>query len=455
MELSTDLIAPRPDEPKATFESLLLLTFLVFGLIIGPEGAVVTIALGLIALAALLGAQVAPRWNPTAVTALRVLAIGSMFSLFFVAGSIAKLNVSAASTVFGLMLLPVTLVFLSFLWRGDLAANGTRWVLAGVLVVTVAAIAVVAIAGAPEPTIDVQTINRAGADALARGENPYVTATAENTNPYAEEGSEFTGYVYPPLALVLYSLSDWFLGDPRWVNALAIVIFVILLARPWAYPSREVSAALLVLGLMYAIQPGLGFILRYSWTEPIALPFLVVGGMLWRRKPLFSAVMLGLGFATKQYFFLVFPLLLFWDDDFRWKRTGIVAGVAAATMLPFLILDPVAFWNATVAPSFAIAPRPDGTNLVGLGVEFPDWVALAVPFLLAFWLGRRGGRGAAFLAAVAAVMATSFMLGFQAFANYWFLIVALMPAALVVRLADDAAVPEAAAAEIEAATGAG
>jgi hypothetical protein len=126
-------------------------------------------------------------------------------------------------------------------------------------------------------------------------------------------------------------------------------------------------------------------------------------------------------------------------------------------MLPFLILDPVAFWNATVAPSFATAPRPDSTNLVGLGIELPDWVALVVPFLLAVWLGRRGGKGAMFLAATAAVMATSFMLGFQAFANYWFLIVALLPAALVVHLADEAAVPELAEADagLEAPAGAG
>lgn len=449
MEYSTDLIAPRPDEPKASFESLLLLTFLVFGFIIGPEGAVVTISLAIVALLALLGAQVAPRWVPNQAAAIRVLALGSVFALLFVAALIAKVAISTITAVFGLVLLPVALVFLAYVWRSDLAATSTRWMLAAVPVVTVAAIGFVFIASPPEPTIDVQLINRAGADALASGENPYVVATAPDTNPYAEEGSEFTGYVYPPMALVLFSLSDWFLGDPRWVSAIAIVLFVILLARPWAYRSRAASAALLVLALMYAVQPGLGLILRYSWTEPIALPFLLAGAMMWQRKPWLSAVMFGLGFATKQYFVLVFPLLLFWNDDDRWKRAGIVTAVAAATVLPFAALDPVAYWNATIAPSFATAPRPDSTNLVGLGIEFPDWVALAVPLLVALWLGRRGGKGASFLAAVAAVMATSFMLGFQAFANYWFLIVALAPSALAVRIADETDQPVAQAADAE------
>ena len=61
-----------------------------------------------------------------------------------------------------------------------------------------------------------------------------------------------------------------------------------------------------------------------------------------------------------------------------------------------------------------VCPRPRQTP-----------VAVAIP------LGRRAGGGSEFALATAAVLSVAFLFGFQAFANYWLLVVALCVLAAV------------------------
>ena len=71
--------------------------------------------------------------------------------------------------------------------------------------------------------------------------------------------------------------------------------------------------------------------------------------------------------------------LLFWPDEFRWRRVAVVVGTVLATALPFLIWDPRALWDATVALHLGSLPRPDSVNLVYLGIVVPQWLAIGVP----------------------------------------------------------------------------
>ncbi len=71
--------------------------------------------------------------------------------------------------------------------------------------------------------------------------------------------------------------------------------------------------------------------------------------------------------------------------------------------------------------------------LVHLGIEVPRWLAVGMPIGLGVWFGRRGGEGYRFMLALATVLAALFLLGVQAFQNYWYLVASMALIALVDR----------------------
>jgi hypothetical protein len=155
-----------------------------------------------------------------------------------------------------------------------------------------------------------------------------------------------------------------------------------------------------------------------------------------------SAVLLGLAFGTKQYFVLALPLMLAWSDTFRWKRTFIAGGLAALTLLPAVALDPVAFWDATIANSVAASIRFDSSSLAGLGLDLPFWVVVGVSVGVAVWMGRSGGGSSRFLLALAATLSVAFVIGFQAFMNYWYLVGAVAVFGVVTTLSTEQSDPQ-------------
>ena len=196
-----------------------------------------------------------------------------------------------------------------------------------------------------------------------------------------------------------------------------------LIIRPWATMSRAQGAAAIAIALAMVVQPALGWFILQGWTDALALPFLLGCGLLWRRNPALAAVLLGLAFGTKQYFILAVPLLLAWNDDYRWRRFWITTGVATLSVLPALVVDAVAYWEATVAPSLANPPvRLDSAGLAGLGLEVPAVVVVSLSLAIAVWMGRAGGAQTRFLLALAAMLAAAFLFGFQAFISYWFFV---------------------------------
>jgi len=283
--------------------------------------------------------------------------------------------------------------------------------------------------------IDVLDLHIAAADALLEGQNPYTELAVVDTSPTAEEGDFWVGYPYPPLTLIAYSGSEILFGDPRWASVIALVFAVILIAHPWRAMTRAQAGALVALALALVTQPVLGHVVRSAWTDPIALPFLVGVGLLWRRNPALSAVLLGLAFGTKQYFILALPLLLVWGDDYRWKRTAIAAGVAALSVLPAFVAHPQGAWDALVAAHLETPLRLDSIGLAGIGFAAPFWLMLVASVGVAIWMGWRGGPPPRFMLGLSATLATAFLLGSQSFLNYWFFIGAVV---IVAVASDDA-----------------
>jgi hypothetical protein len=282
--------------------------------------------------------------------------------------------------------------------------------------------------------IDVLDLHISAAEVLLDGGNPYTEAEALDTGPNAGEGAVWVGYPYPPLTMIAYSGAYLLFGDPRWATVIAMAIVVILLVRPWVRLSRVQAGALVALGLALVAQPVLGHVIHSAWTDALALPFLAGVGLLWRKNPLMAAVLLGLAFGTKQYFILALPLLLVWGDDHRWKRFWIAGGVAALSIAPAFVIGPREAWDALVAAHLDTALRLDSIGLAGLGWDIPFWLIVAASVAVALRMGWHGGSASRFLIALGATMAVTFILGSQAFLNYWFLVGAV---AIVAVASDD------------------
>ena len=298
------------------------------------------------------------------------------------------------------------------------------WIVAILGLALLAMIAVRSFIVIDPPMIDVILVNEAGAAAVADAENPYVSVEIPNTSPWAD-GATLDGYPYPPLALITYSASQWLLGDTRWVNMIALAVFVLLLVRPWAGQSPRAATYAAAAAIVAVILPSLTYLVRHGWTEPIAFPFLIGAALNWRKRPVLAAILLGLAIATKQYFVLLAPLVIFWNDEWRWRRTAIVGSVVFLTVLPFLVLDARAFWAAAIESGLGYAMRPDSLNVIALGIEPARWVAPALAFGVAMMLGRRGGDASSFVLSSAAVLGVGFLFGSQAFPNYWWLVLTL------------------------------
>lgn len=307
-----------------------------------------------------------------------------------------------------------------------------RWTIAllAILSVIVVMVGAVLIRTVPDPFIDVFDLHVAAADAIRSGANPYVAATALDTSPFAEPGSVIH-YPYPPLVLLAYAGSALIAGDPRWAGVVALIASMWLVALAPGAAARRTG---LVLAALLLLFPQVFVIIGNGWTEPLTVPLLIAAAMSWRARPTASAVLLGLALATKQYFVLALPLLLFLPDDHRWRRLAIAGGVAAALVAPAFIADVPAAWEALVVFHVTRPPRLDARNLAGWDVVVPAAVWASAVIAASVPAARRVDGGGRFLMALTLPLMVAFLLGSQAFTNYWFLIgaVALGGAAVMV-----------------------
>lgn len=292
--------------------------------------------------------------------------------------------------------------------------------------------------------IDVYWMHREAGSALVNGENPYTDAVrVPNGSPFAPDGAFIEGYPYPPVVLGTYGASGA-AADPRVVSTLAWFGLLTWMAwrstRPDTGANTAYAMFLLLSGL--AVWPVVWFA---SWTEPLSIGLLLLSAVLWRKRPVQSAVALGLAIASKQYFVFLAPLLFLHKDDSKQMRLLVAFGVASFTILAGLLPDPSAFISATVANLSEIGFRPDTQSLSGLlaslGVELylSSAVWIVIGLLLSTIVARGSSSVSDFFGRVPLALGLVFFFG-QAFTNYWFLVIALMAVATVMASHPDARV---------------
>lgn len=320
------------------------------------------------------------------------------------------------------------------------ARPNRRLVLQATIVIGIVAFGFVGLrfASSDPIAVDVYLLHEAAADALAAGENPYTTGNVRVLESHTLGGNEWIEeYTYPPLTLIGYAGASLVFGDSRYAGVIAIVATMAVVSLSWVRRHRfegsvlsaVVIGALLVLPMTYMV-------LLPAWTEPLALLFLALAALLWRPRPAAAAIMLGLAFASKQYFLVAVPLLFFLPDPYRWKRISIVGATVFLTFIPFLVLDAEGLYRGVVEHHLTRPPRPDSATLAGLGIHVPTGFAIAVAVVVGVLVARRAKGSALALISISATIGVFTLLSVRGFRNSWWLVVATAILALGVGTAE-------------------
>jgi hypothetical protein len=277
----------------------------------------------------------------------------------------------------------------------------------------------------PAPAIDVFHLQQEGSAALLAGHNPYA---AHFTNPYSEaERLAFLGnsapyldhYPYPPLSLLLTTLSYAIAGDVRWVMLLAQAAIAFLLFRL----ARRSNDGVAIAGLSLLHPRGL-FVIEQAWTEPLlGAAFLLLMMLLPQKKRAADAAFGGF-LALKQYSVILLPLLA---KRLRW---WIGLGIALAVTLPFVLWNPRAFADDVVLFQMRQPFRMDALSLLPAiawltGWRAPSWIAF-IAAAIAFAAFRKKSAPQA-----AALISFAFLLfAKQAVCNFYYFVGILLLTAM-------------------------
>jgi hypothetical protein len=267
-------------------------------------------------------------------------------------------------------------------------------------------------------------VRQQGAELLLSGESPYAGGIrALDTYSFART---IEHYMYPPSNLAMTTLAHALTGDTRWAQLVSMLLgsaLVLGIARRRATPGHP-WPELIAFALLF--HPQALRVLPVAWGEPLALPFLA--GTVWlldRGRRVGAWISLGLLVSVKQYFVLYLPFIAF--------LPGVgVAGVSVAvvtlalTLVPFALWTPRGLWDGLVVHHLENPFRPDSLSVTNYlakrGFRLPSWSGFAGAAAVGLVALRLPRRADTLLLAATLAMALFFVLGRQAFQNYYYLV---------------------------------
>jgi len=306
-----------------------------------------------------------------------------------------------------------------------LTRNLLRWRFGSLIALAIAA-RVLVLFSSPLPQIDVFVSQTCAGRGLMDGWNIY--GMEGMPSPYVA-GQTFWHFAYPPLVVGCNAASWLLFKDVRgvWILCdLAAAGLLYLLARR-SRPDDRLFAELLALVWLFA--PRSLFVIEQSWTEPLVTATMagfalaVAAG----RGPIAAGAAFGLWLSSKQYVVLAVPLVA------RLRRLPLRAWGAAVALsvllaLPFLAWNFEGLLNNLVVFFLRSDPRPDSNSLFGLVYALTEQ---HIPWgvVLFYWLGalawftwRTPRTLAGMLFSTAGLWMFFFLMGKQAFINYFYLI---------------------------------
>jgi hypothetical protein len=296
------------------------------------------------------------------------------------------------------------------------------------------------IRASPSPRIDVIVVHRVAIDALRRGEDPYRITFPSIYPPelgfynptIVRRGEVQFGYPYPPLSLMLALPGQILAGDYRYAELVAFMIGVACIGYLRAGILPKLAAALLL------TTPRVFFVLEQGWTEPSVVMMLALTVFCLVRRPALAPWVGGLFVATKQYLIVAAILLARASRTFdRPARfLGTVTAAAAATIVPFALWHPHAFFESVVRLQTREPFRFDALSYLnfiarsGLKSESLAWSIAASAIALGIGCMRTPNTSAGLAVSLALASFAAFAFGPKAFCNYFFFVIAALCCAL-------------------------
>jgi len=179
------------------------------------------------------------------------------------------------------------------------------------------------------------------------------------------------------------------------------------------------------------LSPKLFFILEQAWVDPlqIMLISLTVAAHV-SKRPILAAVLMGLTLTAKQTMFWMVGLggLML---GFSLRQWLITVAIGTASVLPFALWDFGALKHAIFDFFSELPPRRDAltlTNWVSFNFAVdlsPRWAFLVAAGVVGLSVWKLRGSIARFGVAVVLTYSVFFVINKWAFANYYFLLMAL------------------------------
>jgi hypothetical protein len=317
-------------------------------------------------------------------------------------------------------------------------------VLCGVATLASLVVRVLVVAFSPNPFIDCFTISTDAAAHLLAGLNPYAQQYVDIYQG-AYHYPHPPGFNYWPAVLYVQTLCQFLLGDHRYafvLSDLATALGLLQLARRLALP----PALRGLLPLCWLCFPVGLHVLELSWKDPLLIACAVWSVVLLLDRRWWSAgALLGFFCGCKQYsvlFALLYVLAVWRRGGSRalWECSVAATAVLALLMVPFVMADFAAFYLNTVQLLIDVPLRSDALSIPAAMVreqlgQVPSWL-MALSYALlwglgALWVVRRHGSLFALGSSLVLVYGGTFLMGKQAFCNYYHLLASFALLALL------------------------
>jgi hypothetical protein len=304
------------------------------------------------------------------------------------------------------------------------------------------------IVAAPSPEIDVLVTNTLACDYFLAGHNPYACWYPDI---YDGRYGYAPGFFYWPAYLYFAAPFQALFGDVRYASVAADVLTAIILALVGRRLNLDLATRALV-PLVWLAQPVSLLVIELGWIDPVLI--LGIAATAWCilcGRYALAGIALGAVVATKQYGVLVACLTvpyLFAVHREMMKRTAIATvATACVLMAPWLLLDSRAFLERTVNVYLTAPSRSDALSLVTwandrFGVSLPGTMlvvayALAVGYATWRMVRIRDAWLVDWAGLLAVTYSTIFLLGKQAFCNYYVFVAFLALLAAMLSMAED------------------
>jgi hypothetical protein len=282
----------------------------------------------------------------------------------------------------------------------------------------------------PNPKIDLFPVHQQAAQAMLAGKSIYEPGVIHTIETFRNTDT-LDAYTYLPFGACLTTVAYALTHDIRWADLVSQLVGGTLLwlaarrSTPASGSPRRAAWSDLI-AASFLFHPRGAFVLEQAWTEPLAIPFL--GGfvlLILARRPILASVCIGFFFAMKQHLFLYAPFIALVPG------VGIVglvvAGlVAVATIIPFAIPSPYNLYRGAFAVLIRNPFRYDALSipaeLYRVGIVMPTWVGFVAGLLPLAWLRRFPRTLPALLLASSVSFSLFYVLGRQAFCNYYYLL---------------------------------